>query len=92
MCGQYAYQAPAPRPVWGLDNESKARPAAQTRSTDNKNKESQLPRVERKKKNSTEAAPSLSAAPDKRAKPVRVHPCMCLCLFGQYIFYSQKLN
>lgn len=50
MCGQHAYQAPAPRPVWALDNESKARPAAQTRSRDNKNKDSQLPRVERKKK------------------------------------------
>lgn len=83
MCGQHAYQAPAPRPVCALDNESKARPAAQaqqTRSQDNENKESQLPRVE---KTTIEAAPSLSAAPNKRAKLACARPRACLCSFEQ---------
>lgn len=92
MCGQHAYQAPAPRPVCALDNESKARPAAQaqqTRNQDNENKESQLPPVE---KTTIEAAPSLSLlhltnVPSWRA---HVHARSCAHLSNSNIFSTHK--
>lgn len=79
MCGQHAYQAPAPRSAWALDIESKARPAAQTRKRDNKTKESQLSWVERGEKNNRSGSFSMLHLTNVPGLCVCIRACACAC-------------